>query len=120
MRLLLDEHYAKAIAEQLRKKSHDVVAVTERAELVGSPDEQLFRQMAAERRAIVTENWAHFRPLLDQAAADGFDHYGVVFTSRPALPRGMGTIGLYVRVLGAFLRAHPEENALRNSYCWLP
>ena len=88
--------------------------------MIGAPDDQLFKQMAAERRAIVTENWAHFRPLLDQATADGVDHYGVVFTSRTALPRGKSTIGLYVRVLGAFLRAHPRTDALRNSYCWLP
>ena len=120
MRLLLDEHYSKTIAEQLRRKSHDVVAVTERPELIGAPDEQLFRQMPAERRAIVTENWPHFEPLLRVAADDGLDHYGVVFTSRKALPRGKGTIGLYVRVLGAFLQASPRADALRNGYCWLP
>ena len=120
MRLLLDEHYSKTIAEQLRRRSHDAVAVTERPDLIGAPDEQLFRQMPAERRAIVTENWAHFRPLLDEAAAEGFDHYGVVFTSRSALPRGKSTIGLYVRVLERFLRANPRTAALRNSYCWLP
>jgi hypothetical protein len=119
LRLLLDEHYSGAIAEQLRRKGHDVVAVTERPDLIGSPDEQLFRQMPTERRAIVTENRPHFRPLIDQAAADGFDHYGVVFTSRAALPRGKGTIALYVRVLGAFLRANPRADAFRNSCCWL-
>jgi hypothetical protein len=119
VRLLLDEHYSKTIAEHLRRKSHDVVAVTERSELVGAPDEQLFRQMAAEQRAIVTENWSHFEPLLRDAAAEGFDHYGIVFTSRKALPRGKNTIGLYVRVLGAFLRANPRADALRNTY-WLP
>jgi len=120
LRLLLDEHYSKAIAEQLRRKGHDVVAVKERPDLIGSPDEQLFRQMPTERGAIVTENWPHFQPLINQAAADGFDHYGVVCTSHAALPRGKGTIGLYVRVLGAFLRANPRADAFRNRYCWLP
>jgi uncharacterized protein DUF5615 len=120
VRLLLDEHYSKAIAEQLRRKRYDVVAVTERPDLIGSPDGELFRQMPAERRAIVTENWAHFRPLLDQATAEGFDHHGVVFTSHTKLPRGKGMLGLYVRVLSAFLRANPRTDALRSSYCWLP
>ncbi len=120
MRLLLDERYTKQIAEKLRDREHDVVAVTERTELIGAWDEQLFRLMAAERRAIVTENWAHFSRLMTQAAEDGLDHYGVLFTSAKGLPRGKRTIGRFVRVLDEFLQGHPAENALLNSYRWLP
>jgi hypothetical protein len=120
LRLLLDEHYSQAIAENLREHGHDVVAVTERSDLVGVDDADLFTLMQGERRAIVTENWGDFQRELQEAAARGITHYGVLPTSRRQLPRGMHTIGLYVRVLGDFLTRHPAEDALLNSYCWLP
>lgn len=120
MRLVLDELYSKQIAEQLRERGHDVVSVTERADLQGLLDTDLFALMAAERRAILTENWADFGRELEKAAAAGMTHYGVVFTSRQQLPRSRDTIGLYVRVLDDFLDRHPAEDALLNSYRWLP
>lgn len=120
MRLLLDELYSKRIAEELRAQGHDVVGVTERPELEGLKDVELFPLMAAERRAIVTENWGDFQRLLDEAAATGTTHYGVLFTSRRRLPRSKQTVGLYVRVLDDFLSRHPGEDALLNSYRWLP
>lgn len=120
MRLLLDEHYSRVIAEQLRDRGHDVIAVIERSDLVGLKDVDLCSLIAAERRAITTENWSDFQRELRNATATGMTHYGVVFTSRKQLPRSKQTIGLYVRVLDDFLRRHPDEDALKNSYCWLP
>ena len=38
MKLLLDELYAKQIAEELRKREHDVVSVKERPDLEGLRD----------------------------------------------------------------------------------
>lgn len=120
MRLLLDELYSRRIAEQLREQGHHVSSVTERPDLQGLLDVELFSLMPAERRAILTENWADFQQLITQAAANGMAHYGVVFTSREQLPRSRNTIGLYVRVLDDFLGRHPAEDALMNSYRWLP
>lgn len=120
MRLLLDEQYSRVIAERLRERGHDVVAVTERPGLVGLGDVELFPLMAAERRAIMTENWGDFQRELQNAAATGLTHYGVLFTSRRQLPRSSRTIGLYLRVGGDFLARHPAEDALLNSYGWLP
>jgi hypothetical protein len=120
LRLLLDEHYSQLIAEQLRERSHDVIAVTERTDLIGLRDVELFALLPAERRAILTENWGDFQWELQNAAAKGMTHYGVLFTSCKQLPRGKQTIGLYVRVLDEFLTDHPAEDALRNSYSWLP
>jgi hypothetical protein len=120
VRLLLDEHYAKAIAEQLRDRGHDIVAATERSDLVGLMDSDLFAVAAAERRAIVTENWADLQRELRAFEASGTTHYGVLFTSRRHLPRSANTIGLFVRVLDDFLSRHPADDALANSYCWLP
>jgi hypothetical protein len=120
LRLLLDEHYSRVIAEQLRQRGHDVVAVTERPELVGLADADLFALMPAERRAIVTENWGDYQRELTNAAAYGITHFGILFTSRTRLQRARHTSGLFVRVLDDFLARHPAEDALANSYRWLP
>jgi hypothetical protein len=120
LRLLLDEHYTRVIAEQLRERGQDAVAVTERPDLVGLDDSELLRLAAAERRALLTENWGDFQRVLREAEASGARHFGVVFTSSERLPHGKGTIGLYVRVLDDFLTRHPAEDALVDTYRWLP
>lgn len=120
MKLLLDEHYAKQIAEQLRERGHDVVSVQERPNLRQVADEDLFALMTIEQRAILTENWADFHRLLRQAADAGTGHFGVVFTSRRQLPRSRDTIGLYVDVLDDFLGRHASTDALADTYRWLP
>ena len=96
------------------------MAVTERSELTAVPDAELFALVAAERRAILTENVGDFTPLLHSAAAAGEDHFGLVFTSAESMPRSRGTIGLYARVLDEFLSARPVEDALLNRTYWLP
>jgi hypothetical protein len=83
-------------------------------------DDEIFSSAVREQRAILTEAWGEFRRLLDEAAADGTAHFGVVFTSRKPLPRSGQTIGEYVRVLDELLAAHPAEDALLNGYRWLP
>lgn len=120
MRLVLDELYSETIAEELRAHGHDAISVHERADLEGLAGAQLFDLAAGERRAILTENWSDFQEQMQQAAHAGRDHYGVLFTSRRQLPRSRRTIGLYVRILDDFLRRHPAEDALLNSYRWLP
>lgn len=118
MKLLLDELYAKQIAEHLRESGHDVVSVKERPDLEGLLDGEPF-PLPAEQRAILTENWGDFSRLMKQAAGAGTMHYGVVFTSRRQLPRSRHTIGLYVRVVDDFLQRHPAVDAILNSYRWL-
>jgi hypothetical protein len=120
LRLLLDEHYSQVIAERLRDRGHDVTSVNERPDFKGLKDHQLFPHLPAERFALVTENWADFDVEMKKAAEKGMTHYGVVFTSAQRMPRSRNTIGLYVRVLDEFLSRHPAEDALLNSWCWLP
>jgi hypothetical protein len=112
---LLDEHYSPEIARQLRTRDHDVVAVAERADLVGISDDELFRRMAQERRAIVTNNVKDFRPLATRAAVATDDHYGLLFTS----DRRRDTIGRFVDALDGFLRRHEGEESYRNQVQWL-
>lgn len=120
MRLLLDEHYSQAIAEGLRRRGHDVISVHERADLEGLKDFQLFPRIAPEQLAILTENWADYQEEMRKATDAGRDHYGVVFTSHRQMPRGKRTIGLYIRILDDFLKRHPDEDVLLNSYRWVP
>lgn len=120
MRLLLDEHLSPEIARQLRSRRHDVEAAAERPDLVSLPDGELFARMAAERRAIVTNNVPDYVQLFNAALRNGEEHYGLLFTDDRSMPRGRHTIGLFVRVLDELLEAHPAEDALRNQLRWLP
>lgn len=108
MRLLIDEMYPPAIAEQLRDRGHNVVAVTERAELRSFSDSALFALAQQEGRAVVTENIADFVPLADAADQRGQVHHGLVLVDPAKYPRGVSrTIGRLVRALDQMLGAHP-------------
>lgn len=119
MRLLLDEHYSPKIAVELRKRGHDIVSATERDDLRGLGDRELWNLASAEGRALMTENVADFMPLVREAASDGGQHFGVVFTSPRSLPRGPRTVGRYVKTLGRFLRDRPADAALADQVHWL-
>lgn len=118
MKLLTDEHYATEIAIQLRAAGHDVAAVLELG-MTGAADEALLAFAAAQGRALLTNNVRDFATIAALWAKGGQDHHGLLFTSDESLPRGRGTIGLYVEALTALLDAHPAEGALRNQVRWL-
>jgi hypothetical protein len=56
VRLCLDEHYSKEIANVLRQRGHDVDCVTERPELVSLADADVWARMQREGRTLLTEN----------------------------------------------------------------
>ncbi|MBI2755448.1 MAG: DUF5615 family PIN-like protein [Chloroflexi bacterium] len=118
MKLLLDEHYSPRIAVELRRRGHDVVAVRERTELRGLSDHALFALMAAERRAILTEDASDFLPIIRAATIRGTDHFGVLLTSPRQFPRTIRSIGRLVSALDAFLTAHPTDDALQGQSWW--
>jgi len=110
VKLLLDEMYPPAVAEQLRARGHDVVSVhdAEYRSLEGAPDEQIFAAALAEERALVTENVPDFRRLEADALAQGEAYTTLVFTSNRQFPRGEpGTIGRLVEALDALLSGPP-------------
>lgn len=90
VQLLLDEHYAEAIAAALRATGHDVVAAVSDAELRGASDPELFRHAAETSRRIVTENVKDFRPLLLEAIAAGFPVAPLLLVPPRRFPRGRG------------------------------
>jgi hypothetical protein len=119
VKLLLDEHYSPQIAEQLRRRGHDVVAVAERDDLRGATDRALWDRAAGEGRGLVTENVADVMPLVRAASAAGESFAGVVFTSSRSLPRSRQTIGTYVELLDRLLRERPADDALAGQVLWL-
>lgn len=119
MKCCLDEHYARAIAEQLRDRDHDVICAKERPDLVGMSDRDLTSALQVEKRGLVTENVSDFMPIVQELATAAEDHWGFVFTSPRSMPRGAATIGLYVDVLDAFLSERTSEDGLKNQVSWL-
>lgn len=111
--------YDRAIAERLRSRGHDVIAATERVDLRGVRDDVLVELMASERRVIVTENAAHFVPLLRARLSGGQGSAGVMITSPASMRRSRRTVGLFVRVLERELRLRSEDDALEDQLLWI-
>jgi hypothetical protein len=115
VRLLLDEHLSAEIARQLRSRRHDVVAATERAELIGLADRVQFACAPAERRAIVTRDVGDFRPLLADAIRRGTDTYGLICVSR-RFRSTRAALGDLVTALHELLTAHPGDDDVTRLY----
>lgn len=108
--------YPYAIAEQLRDRGHDVVAVSERPELRGAPDRDVFAVAQREARALVSDDLG-FQAIVAEYLSRGERHHGVVFTSNRRFPRYQpATIGRLVRALDDFLSAEPPAASFTH---WL-
>jgi predicted nuclease of predicted toxin-antitoxin system len=115
VKLLLDEMISPRIARELREQGHDVQAVKkDRPDLASRGDRELVRQMATERRAIVTNDIADFQEIHDQFLAAGDEHQGMVFTFDATMPRTKEAIPQWVQTLTQLLVDHVEEDSLRN------
>jgi hypothetical protein len=64
-------------------------------------------------------NVSDFMPLVQQGAAAGESHYGVIFSSPKAMPRSRATIGVYTERLDALLKEYPGEEDFRERVHWL-
>ncbi len=60
LRYLLDEMYGPKLAQLLRRRRVDTIAVKEYAELTGASDTLVLYLAALDRRVVVTENVADF------------------------------------------------------------
>lgn len=118
MRLALDHHYSPLIAERLRDRGVDAVAVIERG-WHEEDDEPLLALCVAEQRALVTNNVADFTVIARGWALEGRSHAGLIFTSDVSLPRSRSTIGRSVRALHTLARAHPKVDGYTDRVHWL-
>ena len=108
MKLLLDEMYAPAVAEQLRARGHDAVSIHDREMrwLEGAPDEEVWLQAIETRRTLVTENVQDFVPIEAAALARGEPMAPLILTTDRRFPRGdPRTVGCLGLALDARLRA---------------
>ena len=118
MRLLLDEHIDPVVAERLRTRGHDVIAVTERAALVGADDGTLFDVAFDERRAIVTYDIAGFRTLARARMDAETHHFGAVLLDPESFPQGKRYVGKLIAALQGLLESMPAEDALYDRERW--
>lgn len=118
MKLLLDEHYAAEIAAGLRAAGQDAITVSQLA-VNGTDDEPLLALACTLDRALLTNNARDLLPIVARWAASGQDHCGLLLTSDASMPRGKGSIGLYVRALRELMKANPGVRAMANRVHWL-
>jgi predicted nuclease of predicted toxin-antitoxin system len=117
VKLLIDEMWPAAIAAQMRRRGHDAVAVHERSDLRGQPDEIVFAMAQAEGRVVVTENVIDYRPLATDVLQRGGSHVGVIFTSNHRFPRhDPRTVGRLVTALDQLLTNAVESTSMEH---WL-
>lgn len=120
MKLLVDEMWPATLAEELRRRGHDAVAVGEGPGLAHRGDDVLFDHAGKEARVVFTENVPDFVPLATGVLSTGGTFPGLLLTSNAAWPRGNpGTLGRVVRALDAFLSAHLSDTALQGRIEWL-
>lgn len=116
MKALLDEQLSGQIAVVLRQRGYDVVAVVDRADLVGCPDRMVLEVAAREGRAVVTNNIKDFRPLVAECLAQGRTHPGLILLPS-SRTRTRSTVAALADALEAVLRDHP--NGLDGSERWI-
>lgn len=110
--LVLDEMFAPRIAEMLRDRGHDVVALVADPGLRAFADPEVYQWAGRQGRRVVTENVRDFRSLV---AADPLP--GVLFTSSRTFSRSRASTGLLVDALDAWLTAAALSS--RTAEDWL-
>jgi hypothetical protein len=115
VKLLLDEMYWPALAEQLVARGHDVIAANAHGHLSGIPDEEVFAAAQLEQRAVVTENVGDFIPIVQSYAAARTAHHGLVLVAPSAYPRDRAhkevTLGALVTALDTLLQQDPDTSS---------
>jgi len=105
--LLLDEMLSGHIADELRSKGHDVLAVVADPALLALPDDQILAHATATGRALVTANIKDFMPLDAQYRAADQTHAGLIFISAKTFRQDRGYTAAITGALSAFLDQDP-------------
>jgi predicted nuclease of predicted toxin-antitoxin system len=108
VKLLLDEMWTPTIAQQLRKRAHDVWAIKEpdRANrYAGVPDDEVFATAQEDGLTILTDNIGDYEHARLTWESRGRPHHGLVYALNPPFNRHQGeaVIGQMVKALDRFL-----------------
>src|ERR1700733_719949 len=98
--------FSDTIAQQLRAKGHDVIAVVADPSLVSLPDDQILSHAAAAGSALVTANIKDFMPLDGQLRAAGQAHAGLIPVPTKPFPQDRSFISAITSALAALLDKH--------------
>jgi hypothetical protein len=104
-RLLLDEMFPRAMADQLNAKGHDVRAVVASPEFVGLPDEDIIIGATEAGRALVTANIKDFMPIDARYRAASRVHAGLVMVRSKTFPQNRAYVIAVTTALDALLAA---------------
>lgn len=101
--LLLDEMFSGLIAEQLRAKGHDVIAVVTDPALAGLSDDRILAHATDTGRALVTANIKDFMPLAARHRAASQIHAGLILVSTKTFPQDRAFTAAITSALSALL-----------------
>jgi Domain of unknown function (DUF5615) len=107
VKLLLDEMMSAVVAEQLRGRDRDVEAVSERRELRGLADEELFEHAQTAERTAVTYNRDDFLELDRRFRGQDRSHSGIVLLNPRRFPQGTASLGPLVTSLDRLMTEGP-------------
>lgn len=116
MRALLDEQLSPRIAELLRNRGHDVIAVAERDDLVGQGDRTILQIACGEGRAAITNNIKDFRPLAAERLARGQRHGGLILLPAKRA-RTRAAVDRLATAIETVLNDHPA--GIESSERWI-
>jgi predicted nuclease of predicted toxin-antitoxin system len=97
--LLLDEMFSPRLAEQLRTRGIDCIAVADDAVLSSQDDQLVLEAALATGRVLVTNNVVDFEPLRTQRTAGDQPIPPLIYTSENAFPRNRKFIRRLVEAL---------------------
>jgi predicted nuclease of predicted toxin-antitoxin system len=97
--LLLDEMFSPRLAEQLRARGVDCIAVAEDVVLSSQDDPVVLEAALAAGRVLVTNNVVDFEPLRTQRSANDQPVPPLIYTSEDAFPRNRRFIGRLLEAL---------------------
>jgi len=119
MRLLLDEHLSPSVAVELRRLGYDVVAIAERDDLRGRPDDEIFARAAIDGRAVVTFDVGDHLALDRRFVQLRHRHGGLILLGQAGSWSAGRSVGRLVAVLAGLMAAHPADDAFADRVEWL-
>jgi predicted nuclease of predicted toxin-antitoxin system len=117
LRLLLEAHLDKAIAETLQRQGIDALSLARwrAGAFLSASDHELLLAAQSDNRALVTFDVSTIPGELERLFLEHQDHAGVIYVSfKTFRPNDVGGI------VAALSRLANEQESLANSTCWLP